>query len=362
MKYSLHLGHPFGIKLSVHWTFLLIILWVIAINITQGADLTQILLSVLFILVLFICVVMHEFGHSLTARRYGIQTDSITLLPIGGMANIEKMPEEPKQEILVTLAGLLVNVAIAFILGVIIYLVPDFSFTAEFEAITAQNFVILLMYTNLFIVGFNLIPAFPMDGGRILRAALSFRFNRVKATRYSMIAGQVFGGIFAVIGLFINPFLFVIGIFVFLGAGSEYAQVKYGALLSDYTAKDVVMNDYSLFHPDEQLQKAVDVMLKTSQTGFLAGEGDHILGVLLKDNLIKGLSQRDDDVRVRDVMTRDFKKVENNTPLQEVFTFMQKKKIGLLPVFDDGKLVGVIDKENLQEFVMVKLALQGKEE
>ncbi len=362
MKYSLHLGRPFGIKLSVHWTFLLIILWMIAINISQGADLKQILLSVLFILVLFICVVMHEFGHSLAARKYGIQTDSITLLPIGGMANIEKMPEKPKQEIVVTLAGLLVNVAIAIVLGVIIYLVPDFSFTANFEAITAKNFLILLMYINLFIVGFNLIPAFPMDGGRILRAALSVRLNRVKATRYSMIAGQIFGGIFALIGLFINPFLFVIGIFVFLGAGSEYAQVKYGSVLSDYTAKDLVMNDYSLFNPEEQLNRAVEVMLKTSQTGFLAGEGDEISGVLLKDNLIKGLSQRDDDVKVRDVMTREFRRVEKNTSLQEIFTYMQKEKIHLLPVFDNGKLAGVIDKENLQEFVMVKLALQGKDE
>lgn len=358
MKYALRLGRPFGIKIAIHWTFLLLILWVVAVNINQGADTGQALLSVAFVLVLFICVVLHELGHSLAARRYGIETKSITLLPIGGMANIEGMPEKPKQEIVVTASGLAVNVAIALILLGIISTVQGYSFDMDFEKITSKNFLILLMYTNLFIVAFNLIPAFPMDGGRILRAALSLRFNRVKATKYSMVAGQVFGVIFAITGLFVNPFLFVIGIFVFLGAGYEYTQVRFRSMLTDYTAKDIVMEDYMVLAASDPVKKAVEIMLKTRQTGFLVKEDDNVTGILDKDNIIKGLSEHGEEVEVGEIMTEDFQRVEAKTPLRDIFQTIQKKKAGFFPVFENDKLLGIIDQENIQEFIMVQSALR----
>ena len=168
MKYSLNLGRPFGIRIVVHWTFLLLILWVVAVNVRQGGDTAQVVYSVLFIVALFVCVTLHELGHSLAARKYGIETRSITLLPIGGMANIDEMPEKPKQEVVVTLSGLLVNVAIALLLWIVISLAPGLRMDTAFEAINSQNFLVMLMIVNLVIVGFNLIPAFPMDGGRIL--------------------------------------------------------------------------------------------------------------------------------------------------------------------------------------------------
>ncbi len=358
MKYSLNLGRLFGIKINVHWTFLLIILWVVAVNVQQGASTSQVLMSVLFILALFVCVVFHELGHSLAARRYGIGTKSITLLPIGGMANIEDMPEEPKKEIVVTFSGLIVNVIIALLLWGIISIIPGYSFDTRFEHVTSENFLVLLMFVNLFIAAFNLIPAFPMDGGRILRALLSFKFDRIKATRYSMIAGQVFGGLFAMVGLFINPFLFVIGIFVVIGARLEYTRVKYGSFLVDYKAKDIVMEDYTALDQDEPLKKAVDLLLKSTQTGFLVKEKDEIVGIINKNSIINGLSNKGEDARLKDVMTTGFKHVEAGTPLRDIFKTMQQERIDILPVFDGKKLLGVIDQDNIQEFIMVQSALR----
>ncbi len=338
---------------------MLLIIWVAAININQGANAAQVLMSILFVMVLFVCVTLHELGHSLAARRYGIDTKGITLLPIGGMANIEGMPEKPKQEVVVTLAGLIVNVIIAAVLWVVIKLIPGYGFDTDFQAINSKNFLILLMYTNLLIVAFNLIPAFPMDGGRILRALLALKYKRVKATKYSMMAGQVFGAFFALAGLFINPFLFVIGVFVFIGARSEYMQVKFSSLLTDYQAKDIVMDDYTVLKPDDPLQKAVDIMLKTRQRGFLISseEDDDIMGILTRDNLINGLANHNNDEDVSLVMTTDFKKVEAGTSLQKVFQIMQQGKLDLLPVFENDKLFGVIDQENIQEFISVQTAL-----
>lgn len=358
MKYSLSLGKPFGIKIAVHWTFLLLIIWIVAVNVQQGANTAQIIMSILFILALFVCVTLHELGHSLAARRYGIETRSITLLPIGGMANIDDMPEKPKQEIVVTLSGLVVNVVIALLLWAIISIIPGYTFDASFQSITSENFLILLMYVNLFVVAFNLIPAFPMDGGRILRAALSFRFDRIKATKYSMMAGQVFGVIFALIGLFINPFLFVIGLFVVIGARMEYTQVKFSSLLVDHKAQDIVMDDYSSLDQEEPLKNAVDLLLKSAQTGFLVKEGDEVVGILSKNDIISGLSKQGKDAPVKEAMTTGFKHVEAGTPLRDIFKTLQREKMDILPVFRDKKLIGVINQDNIQEFIMVQSALK----
>ena len=288
MKYSLNIGRPFGIRIAIHWTFLLLILWIVAVNMQQGSDTAQILISVLFILALFVCVTFHELGHSLAARRYGIETKSITLLPIGGMANIEEMPEKPKQEIIVTLSGLVVNVIIALLLWAVITFLPGYSFETELQAVTGENFLIMLMYVNLLIVAFNLIPAFPMDGGRILRALLSLRVDRLKATRYSMMAGQVFGVLFALVGLFINPFLFIIGVFVVIGARMEYTQVKYASLLVDHRAKEILMKDFTVFDPDEPLKHVVERLLNSTQSGFPVKKDGNVVGILSKDDIIKG--------------------------------------------------------------------------
>src|SRR6056297_2810862 len=187
MKYAVDLGKPFGIRVSVHWTFLLIIAWVVFIDLQQGLNISQILYSVLFILSIFLCVVIHELSHSLTARKYGINTRSITLLPIGGVADLEKMPENPKQELAVSVAGPISNLVIAFILWLLLNISGNFHLqTVDFSAIGKSNFLIVLTFANLMLALFNLLPVFPMDGGRVFRSVLAMTLPREKATYIAM--------------------------------------------------------------------------------------------------------------------------------------------------------------------------------
>ncbi len=245
-RYSLLLGRPFGIKVSVHWTFSLLIAWIVLISVGRGLETPQILMHILFVLALFVCVVLHELGHSLAAIRLGGEVHSITLLPIGGMAHMSKMPDKPRDEFLVSAAGPLVNVVIAFLLWLYISTIQRISIEdMEFQAITTQNFALMLMAANLFIVAFNLIPAFPMDGGRLFRSALSMKLSRLKATQIAKDIGQIFAILFIVAGLFVNPFLVIIGIFILLGAKGEYEMIKYQEILRDTTVKDIVKTEFA---------------------------------------------------------------------------------------------------------------------
>ncbi len=204
-KYSLNLGKPFGIKVSIHWSFSLLIVWIVFITMRQGLETLQILMHILFVLTLFVCIVLHEFGHSLVAIKFGGEVHSITLLPIGGMANITKMPEKPKEEFLVSLAGPAVNIVIAALLWLYLHYFQPVSFDEmDFSYITRTNFPAMLLAANVFIVAFNLIPAFPMDGGRLFRSALSVWMSRMEATRIAKNIGQVFAIIFLLLQVCIS--------------------------------------------------------------------------------------------------------------------------------------------------------------
>jgi len=212
VKSSLQLGSYAGIRVQVHWTFWLLIVWIILRELFYGNSVESMLWSSAFILVLFLCVVLHEFGHALTARRFGINTEKITLLPIGGVASLEDMPEDPKQELLVAIAGPLVNVAIAMILYPFVSLETYINQSPEelqqsLGTIQAANFLFYLFSANTMLVLFNMLPAFPMDGGRVLRAILSLKLNRVMATRIASGVGQFLAMIFFFIGIFYNPIL-----------------------------------------------------------------------------------------------------------------------------------------------------------
>jgi Zn-dependent protease len=355
MKNSLDLGKPFGIKLGIHWTFLLLIAYVVFVNLQQGYDITQILLSILFVLTLFVCVVLHEFGHALTARRFGVQTKSITLLPIGGLANIQDVPEKPKQELQMTIAGPLVNLAIALVLYIIIKLTVGFE-GVEYKEITLNNFLHLLLSVNIIIAVFNLLPAFPMDGGRVFRAALNIKMSREKATRIAMRIGQGFGLLFILAGLYVNPFLVLIGLFVMGSAWFEYQQIKSQGFLGDYKVEDITLKEFTTLHPDDELKKAIDIMLNTQQKHFIVQHDDKIDGILTKDNIIKGLSTYSEKIEVDRVKTKIEQFLSPKTPLKEAHKLMQMGKIELLPVVKDGKIIGALDTENINEFIMMQSA------
>ena len=361
MKTSLYIGRPFGIKVTVHWTFFILIAYVIYINIKNGSSLAEMSESVLFILTIFGCVVLHELGHSLAARRYGIITRGITLLPIGGVASLTKIPEEPQKELFVAIAGPLINLSIALVLFLILLLSGfDFSLLFSFQYLNRAGFLPALLIVNVMLFIFNLAPAFPMDGGRLLRAGLGFRFSRLQATRVAARIGQLFAVFFAVWGLFNNPFLILIAVFVFIGAQAELQDVQSKSMLEGKKINDLLMRNFTPLNPGMHLKEVINILLNGQEEEFIILDKDNAVGVLTKNTIIKGLSEYGQDVEVEKIMDTEFPEFAIDDNVKEVYEKLQLSGTKIAPVFENGVLIGVIDVKNIHEFLLVFEALSRK--
>lgn len=230
MKWSYRLGKVAGIDVNIHITFTLLIAWVLLTHWLSGQTLGAAVNGLAFVLAIFGCVLLHELGHALAARRFGIGTRDITLLPIGGVARLERMPEKPLQELWVALAGPAVNGLIAIVLYVWLVMTNQLVPLSQLGVVTGP-FVERLLVVNVLLIVFNMIPAFPMDGGRCVRALLALRLEYAQATRIAAGLGQVIAVGFVVLGLFSNPFLLLIGVFVWLGAAQEARHATLKAAL-----------------------------------------------------------------------------------------------------------------------------------
>jgi Zn-dependent protease/CBS domain-containing protein len=355
MKYSLSLGRVAGIQIYVHWTFLILIGYIVYANLKQGMGTVDILWSILFILTLFACVTLHELGHALAAKRYSIKTSNITLLPIGGVAQLESMPEKPKEELVVALAGPLVNVVIAGVLFPLLRVSGGLD-DLDVTRFSHHNFLPSLMVVNIWLALFNMIPAFPMDGGRVLRALLSFRFERHIATRIAASIGQLLAIGFVFIGFFSNPFLIFIGVFIFLGAQGEaqYAQAR--SLLSGYTVADAVMKQVPTLKPTDTIEYASDQLLASQNKNFLVVDGPVVLGTLSRDEIIRALREGKSAEPIEPFMNRDFLSFQLNMPLEEAWTTLRTRQQTAAPVFSKSGLAGMLDTENVAEFLMISEA------
>lgn len=355
MNWSLQIARIRGINVFVHWTFLILLGWIIVSNMRQGQSFGETLMSVWFILALFGCVLLHELGHSLTAMRYGIKTKSIILLPIGGVANIEKMPEKPIQELWVALAGPAVNVVIAGMLGLYFVLTGGFPQLTEetLTQITPSNFLLSLFAVNITLALFNLIPAFPMDGGRVLRALLAMRYNRGVATNIAAKIGQVLAIGFVFFGFYGNPFLIFIGLFIFLGAGAEANFETTRSALGNYKVRDVLMRQFTTFHVFETIEKAVAVLLDGQEKEFLVEEDNQIVGIVTRDEIIRGLREQGQQAAIGRIAIKQFITLTPNMPLQEAYEKMTQNNSPISPVLENEQLVGVLNMENITEVVLL---------
>ena len=357
MKGVLKLGSVSGIKIEVHWTFTLLLIWVAFIEIQQGANLDRILLNEALIVVLFLCVVLHELGHALTAKRFKIDTQKIMLLPIGGVATLERMPEKPGQELLVALAGPAVNVLIAILLALIVPVKSYFNFDAIvldeilYEA-TFQNFLFYLFIANVMLVVFNLIPAFPMDGGRVLRALLSFKLGRVEATKIAAGIGQTLAFFFFVLGLFFNPFLILIALFIFFGAYGENQMVQRNSLLEGHQVREATLTNITSLTPSNSVQEVIEILLAGTEKDFVVVEEEKIMGIVTQKDIIK--HAKTPSLLINDVMQKDFKTVEASTELIKILELIAMEKKSFFPVVEEGNLIGAIDMTNIGEFVLLK--------
>jgi Zn-dependent protease/predicted transcriptional regulator len=359
MKGALKIGSVSGIKIEVHWSFTLLLIWVAFLEIQKGSDLNRILLNEALILVLFVCVILHELGHALTAKKFGVKTKNILLLPIGGVATLEKMPEKPAQELWIALAGPAVNLVIAILLFLIVPVRSYFNFDAiVLEEIlyepTLQNFLFYLFIANVMLVVFNLIPAFPMDGGRVLRALLSFKLGRVTATNIAASIGQGLAILFFVFGLFFNPFLILIALFIFLGAYGENQMVKQGDLLKGHVVKEATLTNITRLQPSNNLQEVIDILLAGTEKDFVVVENEKIIGILTQKDIIKNV--KTPSVLVGDIMQKKFKTVAVSMEIMKVLQMIGKEKNNFYPVVENGQLVGAIDTTNISEFILLKTA------
>jgi Zn-dependent protease/CBS domain-containing protein len=353
MKWSWRLGTVSGIRLQVHWTFLLIIGWVVLIHVSHGASVPAVVGGVLLVLAVFACVVLHELGHALTAQRFGIRTRDITLLPIGGVARLERMPEDPRQELLVAAAGPAVNVAIAGLLFALLELAGG---VRPLEAVTVVggNLFGQLMWVNLFLVGFNLLPAFPMDGGRILRALLATKLDYVRATGIAAGVGQAMAILFGFVGLIgPNPFLVFIAIFVYLGAQAEAQQTRMRWTLDGATVRDAMMTQFRVLDAGDSLGRAVEELLAGAQHDFPVVSGDRVVGVLTRSDLVKAVKERGTTALVTEVMRRDIVVAQAGEDLQRVLAMMRARHCAAVPVVHLGRMVGLLTLENVGELMMV---------
>lgn len=346
-----------GINIYIHWTFSLLIVWIIYNNVRAGLDTSQIIWSVIFVLSLFVCVTLHELGHALSAKRYGIKTKDITLYPIGGVARLEKMPEKPKQELVVALAGPTVNFIIAILLSPVI-LRSDLSAdeSSNVLIIGAHNFLPMLGMLNITLAVFNLIPAFPMDGGRVLRALLTMKLGRVKATQIAAGIGKILAFGFIVMGFYSNPFLIFIGLFIILGASAEEQMVTTQSLVQEFTAKNAMMTNFITIEKAEPIAKAIELLLAGQAKSFLVTDTGTPYGVIDRDDIIRGVKEHNEHQSVQHIAQKELIYVQSSTPLNEVFMEFRRTRTPLILVLDNDRLAGLIDTENIAELIMIQNA------
>ncbi|HEX9332245.1 MAG TPA: site-2 protease family protein, partial [Anaerolineales bacterium] len=339
MRWQWKLGNFAGIDVFVHATFLILIGWVGYSYWLEYGSLAKVAEGILFILALFLCVVLHEYGHALTARKYGIKTRDITLYPIGGVARLERMPDKPIEELWVALMGPAVNLVIAAVLFVYLFfsggLVPIADLT-----IASGSFLTRLMTLNIWLVLFNLIPAFPMDGGRVLRALLAMRMDYVRATQIAANIGQGLAFVFGFIGLFSNPFLLFIAFFVWIGASQEASMVQMRNSISGIPVTRAMLTDFKTLSPRDTLSQVVGLILAGSQHDFPVLDNDgRVIGILERNEFIAALSKKGQSTPVVDVMRRDLPSVDSHDMVETALMRLQESGAKTLPVMHGGQFV-----------------------
>jgi stage IV sporulation protein FB len=354
MSWSFPIATVRGTVIRIHVTFFLLLAWIGAMHARQGGW-GEALAGMAFIAIVFACVVLHELGHAAAARRYGIATPDITLLPIGGLARLERIPEEPWREIAIALAGPAVNVGICLVLALAAGGIPDAS-----EGLTVEDpragFLARLFWVNAFLVIFNLIPAFPMDGGRVLRAALALRMSHRDATRAAATIGQGVAFLLGIIGLFGAPLLIFIALFVYLGAAGEAAEADLRATTRNLAAEDAMETRFEALAPQSDVSAAAEALLRTPQQDFPVVDGQgRILGLLTRDAIIHALRQAGPTTPVADAM-REVPRVARRLPLHEALQALSRD--GGAPAVAveeaDGRLAGLLTPANVADLIALR--------
>ncbi len=357
MSWSLNIGKVAGTVVRVHITFLLFLAWIFAASYASGGAATA-WDSLIFMVLLFLCVLLHEFGHIFTARAFGVPTPYVTLLPIGGVAQLERIPEEPGQEFLVAIAGPLVNVVITIVLVVFAgaHLQPAAAAAVDNAQIALVD---RLAAVNLFLALFNMIPAFPMDGGRVLRALLASRLGYVRATEIAAAIGQFVAFALGFIGLMYNPVLIFIAIFVYLAASSEAHMVALRAVSRGVPVSHAMMTQFATLTPEAHLDEAVQTLLQTGQGEFpVVDRAGKLTGVLDRGEIIRAIKTLGPQARIAEAQVAELPTIGHRQSLEDAFKLLMQKQAPAVGITDPaGRLVGLVTGETIAEMVMLQNAL-----
>lgn len=343
---SLRLGSLVGIGVYVHWTFLLLVGWALVITLGRGRGLAAAIDLLVFIVAVFGCIVLHELGHALAARRFGIRTRDIVLLPIGGLARLERMPERPMQEFVVAAAGPLVNVVIALALYVGLLASP-WPARIELTALDAGNLLVRLVAVNVILVLFNLIPAIPLDGGRMLRAMLALWLGGVAATRLTATMGQLIAAVLAVVGLLYHPLLVLIAVFVFFGARAEAQMAMVRDATKGLTAADVMTAVPHTIDADDAIDRALEILQTEGPSELVVMSGNQVLGLMGVRDVHAAVDRFGPDVRVGDAAARACLTAEIDEPLNDLLRRMHQHGCDVAVVLHAGQPVGLVTLDRL---------------
>lgn len=378
MDGSLKLFRVWGIDVQVHWSFLLILAYGAFIYGGAAANpLVGALYGVVVILLLFVCVVLHEFGHALTAKFFKVNVPYITLLPIGGIAQLERMPRKPSQEFLIAVAGPAVNFVIAFLLAPVALLVVGLSmrsggFTdllrySQLRMMTPSidGLLVYLAVTNLALGLFNLLPAFPMDGGRVLRALLAMAMPYVRATRIAVTVGRGMAILFAFLGITGNIMLLLIAFFIYIGGRGELEAVESRYVLKDFRARQALNPGAQALFTSEPVDRVVDLIMTTYQTDFPVFDlANNLVGVVTRPRLVRYLRERGRVGRIADVMTpaQKLPRVSPDASLADVWDCMMENQTRVVVVEERGRFLGLITLEDISELIQVMGAMKERED
>ncbi len=349
-----------GIPIRLHWSFILVFFWVGFVGWRNDQSISYIFFIQLLVIILFLCVTLHEYGHSLIAQKYGHKTRDIVLTPIGGIARLESMSEHPKEEAIIAIAGPIVNLIITGMLAMVLVLSGK-SHMIHLDSAIGQNqlkfeFIRLVMMSNFYLATFNVIPAFPMDGGRILRALLSLKLSRLKATLIAARLGQVFAVLFLIFALSQGHWLLcLISIFILITASHELKQVKWESTLVGKSAHDLVNIQFHRLEVSDSIQFPLHALAIGIEKNYLVFDGADFKGYLSHSVLQQLLKIKVHDAPIVDFAKTDGEVIQESEALKDVYNKMQLTGIPIFPVVKDGIVIGAIEESQIRKFVDIQL-------
>jgi len=352
-RWSWRIGRIAGIPIRVHLTLALLLVWIAVSYSVGGVGLIGTFAGVLLVVILFAIITIHELGHALMAKRFGVRTREILLLPIGGMANLENMPERPSHELAIALVGPAINVVIAGLLWVGLELSGS-DLDLGTATSLGNTFVTQLLWINVALALFNLIPAFPMDGGRALRALLSMRLGRERATAIAAASGKLFAIAFAIVGWFYNPWLVLIALVVWIGAKQEAELVRLRAALADVPVSAAMNRQITTVTSDERLDEAARLLVATGQDQLPIVDHGELIGVLTPADVAVGIAGSGATATVAAAPHHAVIAVAPNEPLDQVFDRLAGSPDTVAIVIEHGAPIGVVTPEQMARFVALR--------